>query len=340
MSSDSGSDRESPDDARHADTTEVIDAFTHVLPEAFLDRMKEAHPSDELAAMDDDRFWSVDRRLEDMDAAGIDRQVLTLARASLWRGLDPEDALPLVRAANDAVAEYAEQSDRFIAVGTLPFLTGEYLDELDRCVDDLDTAGVQVFSNVEGQPLDAASHEPFFERVDRRGVPLWLHPQLHGWHEWDSQHMLHKIFGWPFDTALALARLACNGVLERHDLDIVAHHAGGMIPHFDERFATMYEGVLDSPEVFPYEAADLPEPPLSYLREVHGDTSLNGSTHATQCAHDFYGDRLVFGTDYPFGPDGGRRWPRTTVQAVEDMDVTRAEREQVYAGAIRELLDR
>jgi aminocarboxymuconate-semialdehyde decarboxylase len=323
-----------------ADDTEVIDAFTHVLPESFLDRMEEDHPSEELAAMDDDRFWSVEQRFGDMDAAGIDRQVLTLARASLLRGLDPEAALPLVQAANDAVAEYAEQSDRFVAVGTLPFLTGPYLDELDRCVDDLGMAGVQVFSNVEGQPLDAQDHEPFFQRADQRDVPLWLHPQLHEWHEWDSQHMLHKIFGWPFDTALALARLACNGVLERYDIDIVAHHAGGMIPHFDERFADMYEGVLDSPEVFPYETTELPEPPLSYLRDVYGDTALNGSTHATECAHDFYGDRMVFGTDYPFGPDGGRRWPKTTVEAVEEMEISRAEREQVYAGAIRELLDR
>lgn len=324
---------------QHVAGIEVVDAFAHVLPEQFLDRMMEAYPSDELAAMNDERFWDVDRRLADMDAVGIDRQVLTLARASLWRGLDPETALPLVRAANDAVADYAERSDRFVAVGTLPFLSGPYLDELDRCVDDLAMAGVQVFSNVEGRPLDAEEHETFFERVDRRGVPLWLHPQLHEWHEWDDQHMLHKIFGWPFDTGLALARLACNGVLERHDLDVVAHHAGGMLPHFDERFADMYEGVLDSPDVFPYEAADLPEPPLSYLREIHGDTVLSGSAHATQCAHDFYGGTTVFGTDYPFGPDGGRRWPRTTIEAVETLDVSDAEREQVYAGAIEELLD-
>ncbi|MFW5918028.1 MAG: amidohydrolase family protein [Haloferacaceae archaeon] len=332
-------DRYQQDPATPVDDVEVVDAFAHVLPEPFLERMRTAHPSEELAAMDDDRFWDVERRLADMDAAGIDRQVLTLARASLWRGLDAAEALALVRAANDAVAAYAEQSDRFLAVGTLPFLTGEYLDELDRCVRDLGMAGVQVFSNVEGRPLDDPGHAPFFERVDRRGVPLWLHPQLHEWHEWDSQHMLHKIFGWPFDTALALGRLACNGVLERHDLDVIAHHAGGMVPHFDERFADMYEGVLDSPEVFPYEAADLPEPPLSYLREIHGDTVLCGSTHATKCAYDFYGEGMVFATDYPFGPAGGRRWPRTTVQAVEGIGLARPARERIYAGTLRELIE-
>lgn len=327
------------DGGRTADGAEVIDAFAHVLPEAFLDRMADVHPSDELDAMRDPRFWDVERRLADMDDAGIDRQVLTLARASLWRGLDPDSALSLVREANDAVAAYAEQSERFVPVATLPYLTGPYLDEFERCVDDLGMAGVQIFSNVEGRPLSAEDHEEFFALASGRDAPLWLHPQLHEWYDWGETHMLHKILGWPFDTAMALGRLACDGVLERHDLDVVAHHAGGMLPHFDERFATMYEGVLDSPEVFPYEAADLPREPLSYLREIHGDTVLNGSVHATECAREFYGANTLFATDYPFGPDGGRRFPQVTVDAVEEMSVSNEAREQIYAGAIRELLD-
>lgn len=321
--------------------THVVDAYAHVLPEEFLDRMAEVHPSAELDAMRDARFWDVERRLADMDDAGIDEQVLTLARASLWRGLDPERALSLVRAANDAVAAYAERSERFVPVATLPFLTGPYLDEFERCLDDLGMVGAQIFSNVEGTPLDADEHEEFFALADRRNAPLWLHPQLHDWHgKWGSEHMLHKIFGWPFDTAVALGRLACNGVLERHDLDIVAHHAGGIIPHFAERFATMYEGVLESPAVFPYEAADLPDPPLAYLRDIYGDTVLDGSKHATRCARAFYGDGMVFATDYPFGPDGGRRWPRTTVEAVEALEIDDDVRERIYAGTIRDLMNR
>jgi aminocarboxymuconate-semialdehyde decarboxylase len=326
-------------DAPLAAETEVVDGFAHVLPEPFLETMAEVHPSDELAAMRDDRFWDVERRLSDMDDANIDRQVLTVARASLWRGLDPTEALPLVREANDAVADYAAQSERFVPVGTLPFLSGPYLDELERCVEDLGMAGVQMFSNIEGRPLDHEDHEAFFAEVDRRGVPLWLHPQLHDWYDWDSEHMLHKMLGWPFDTAMALGRLACNGVLERHDLDIVAHHAGGMLPHFDDRFETMYEGVLDSPEVFPYEVTDLPKHPIEYLREIHGDTVLDGSAHATQCAQDFYGDGMVFATDYPFGPDGGRRWPATTVDAVESLDANEEAKEAIYAGTLNDLLD-
>ena len=121
---------------------ERIDAFAHVLPRGFYEEMDRAHPTETLHNLAFDALWDRDTRLDAMDTHGVDRQVVSLANPAIWRGLDPEDALPLTRSANDAVHAFAAASDRLIPVGTLPFAGGAYLDELRRCVEDLGMEGV------------------------------------------------------------------------------------------------------------------------------------------------------------------------------------------------------
>ena len=110
--------------------TGKIDAFAHVFPRPVYEKFMEVNPSEELAALDDaTELWDVDQRVADMDEFGVDKQVLTLARPPIWRGMDPEDALPLTRLANDLVREVTdEHPDRFIPVATLPFATDAYVD--------------------------------------------------------------------------------------------------------------------------------------------------------------------------------------------------------------------
>jgi aminocarboxymuconate-semialdehyde decarboxylase len=71
---------------------ETIDAFAHILPEEFYEEMDDAHPTDALHNLYFEPLWDVETRLADMDEHGIDRQVLTLARPTMWRGIDPADA--------------------------------------------------------------------------------------------------------------------------------------------------------------------------------------------------------------------------------------------------------
>lgn len=321
---------------------ERIDAFAHVLPKPFIDEMLEVHPTEELEAVTDaPRFWDMDIRFDDLDEFGIDKQVITLARPPIWQGIDRDDALEMTRLANDEVKKMAdEHPDRLIPVATLPFLDGEFVDEFERCIDDLDMAGVQIFSNVDGKPIDAEPFRPFYDVVESKDVPIWLHPQLHEWHEWDSEYMLHKILGWPFDTSLALARLVFGGVMDDHpDLKLIPHHMGSMIPHFSNRLDMFHQMLIEHRDVYPYPVNELEGTVEETFSRFYGDTCRCGASEILEDGLDFFGeDKFVFATDYPFGPDEGRGFLREEVQGVENMDIDDETRQKIYGENLESML--
>lgn len=322
---------------------ERIDAFAHVLPKPFIDEMLEVHPTEELEAVSDTpRFWDMDIRFDDLDEFGIDKQVITLARPPIWRGINREDALKMTRIANNEVKKLAdEHPDRLIPVATLPFLDGEFIDEFERCIDDLGMAGVQIFSNVEGNPIDAEPFRPFYDAVASKDVPIWLHPQLHEWHDWDDEYMLHKILGWPFDTSLALARLVFGGVMDDHpDLKIIPHHMGSMIPHFVNRLDMFHQMLVEHRDVYPYPVNELEGTVEETFSRFYADTCRCGASDVLEDGLSFFGeDKMVFATDYPFGPDEGRGFLREEVQGVENMDIDEETRQNVYENNLQSILD-
>jgi aminocarboxymuconate-semialdehyde decarboxylase len=317
------------------------DAFAHATPPAFYEAMSDAHPTDELRNLYFEPLWDVDRRVRDMDDHGIDRQVLTLANPPIWRGIAPEDALPLVRLANDEIRAMAdEHPDRLVPVATLPFANEAYVAEFHRCVEELDMHGVQVFSNVDGRPVDSPGHMALYGAAADAGVPVWVHPQLHGWYDWLSEFELHRTFGWPFDTTIAMARMVFGGVFERHpDLDVVCHHMGGMVPFFIGRVSTFFEARVNNPDLYPdFEAPDFSEPVREQFSRFVGDTVVGGEPASLECGRAVFGDDgVVFATDYPFGPEGGRRFMRQAVDVVETIDDAGV-REAVFAGNAESML--
>lgn len=318
---------------------ERIDAFAHCLTEPFYD---------ELTANYDFRgisgspawLWEFDRYRADMADYDLDRMVLTFGLPPLWRGIDPGDALPLVELANDEIRRVAdEHPDHFIPVGTVPFPDDAYRDEFDRCIDDLELAGVQIFSNVDGRPIDRPEFHWWYAAAERHGVPLWMHPQHWDWYDWVTERMDHRLFGWPFDTTLALSRLVFSGLTQEYDFDLVTHHGGGMVPFFEGRIDNFYQTRLAYPENYDAELADFDAPPTDEFRGFTADTVLDGSVAAIECAWSFFGpDRLVFASDYPFGPERGRVKVEDTIASIEAADLTDDDREAVFAGNLRSLL--
>lgn len=319
-----------------------IDAFAHVLPKPFYEEMQGVHPTEELHAIGNEpRFYDMDSRLDLFEEYNIDKQVITLARPPIWNGIAPEDVIEMTRVANDAVAAIAEEyPDQFIPVATLPLMDDRFVNEFDRCLDDLGMVGVQLFSNVEGQPIDGEAFEPVYERAASEDAPIWLHPQLHKWHEWDHEYMLHKILGWPFDTSLALARLVFGGVMERHpDLTVIPHHMGAMIPHFTNRIELFYKMLIEHPEVYPYPVQELETDIEEAFSVFYADTCRGGSSSLLEDGLSFFGeDNLVFATDYPFGPEEGEAFLREEIAGVNGMDIDEETRERIFGGNIESLL--
>jgi aminocarboxymuconate-semialdehyde decarboxylase len=323
---------------------EIVDGYTHVLTERFFDDLTDKFGFQGLSGRPE-FLWDIEGRKEDMADYGVDKQIITLALPTLFQGMDHDLALEITRLANDEVRRLAdEHPDSFIPVGTIPTVSEAFLAEFDRCVDDLGMAGVQIFSNVDGRPLDDDRFWPLYERAAATDTPLWIHPQLWEWYEWASEYMDHRLFGWPFDTTLALSRLVFGGVMEAYpDLEIVSHHGGGMVPFYGRRIQMFYQQRQAYPENYPgfhENAADLPEPAEEYFKRFNADTAVSGSTPALECAESFFDSgNVVFGTDYPFSPERGRRTVEVTIDAVDRMDVDSDTRVGIFAGNLYDLTE-
>jgi predicted TIM-barrel fold metal-dependent hydrolase len=72
----------------------------------------------------------------------------------------------------------------------------------------------------------------------------------------------------------------------------------------------------------------------------YGDTALHGSTSALTCGHTFFGtENILFATDMPFDPEHGDIMIRKTIQAVENMKIPEEDKEKIFSGNIKRLLN-
>jgi len=125
------------------------------------------------------------------------------------------------------------------------------------------------------------------------------------------------------------------------DLKIITHHLGAMAPYFDERIGLGMDqmGARTSDEDYGALLKRLGKRPLDYFKMFYGDTSVNGSAPAIRCGLDFFGpDRVLFGTDCPFDPEGGPAFIRENIRAIDSLRLVDSVRNKIYHGnAIRML---
>jgi aminocarboxymuconate-semialdehyde decarboxylase len=330
-----------------------IDVFPHILPRPFFDRLIEVAPSGGLMVKRVQNIpvmIDIEKRFEVMDRHEGYVQVLTLAAPPLENVAGPELSAELAKLANDEMAKLVERyPDRFPGfVASLPMNDPDAaMLEIDRAIDQLGATGVQVFTNVNGQPLDKPEYLQLFERMAAIDLPMWMHPARTADFpdyigEKRSKYDLWWAFGWPYETAVAMARLLFSGLFDRHpNLKIITHHLGGMVPHFEGRVGGGLDQLgkrTDDPDDAAARAR-LQQRPIDYFRMFYGDTALFGPAHAVECGLDFFGaDHVLFGTDMPFDPEGGPGFVRDTIKAVNDIRASDADRQQIYEGNAKRML--
>lgn len=294
------------------------------------------------------RFVEADERLRVMNKYNIDMQVLTIAFQNAITTVAEKDLNRISRLANDSLSELVSKyPERLAGVATILNPTGEGLDELDRAIKDLGMKGCLVFSNIKGKPLDSKEFLPFYDRMAKYDLPVFIHPADWTYYDWAGDYRLDRILGWPFDTSLAMCRLVFGGVMKRYpNLKVIAHHLGGMIPYFSGRILEFIQQAVSHPEwagesMFPdhMKASESNEDPLKLFRSFYADTVIMGNASAVKCAIDFFGiDKIVYATDFPFGADKGEENIRLNTSCVEDLDITDEEKSKIYEKNARRLL--
>jgi aminocarboxymuconate-semialdehyde decarboxylase len=253
-------------------------------------------------------------RLRDLDAMGIDVQVVTPPPPQCYFTLPVEIAVKAARMVNEGIAAFvARNPKRYVGLGTVPLQDGkEAAAELEYGMKKLGFKGVEILSNVAGRELSDPAFAPFWKKAEELGAFIFLHPI--GFTEGSrfSRFYFNNVIGNPLDTTLALHYLIFDGVLERHPkLKILAVHGGGYLAAYSGRIDHAWGARSDT-------RGKLPNPPTSYLKKIYFDTIVFTPHQLEYLVRVFGADHILMGTDYPF--DMGEYDPVGHIAAVKSFD--------------------
>jgi predicted TIM-barrel fold metal-dependent hydrolase len=241
-------------------------------------------------------------RIAHMDAAGIDVQVLSVTTTGV-QNVEPTEAVPLARAANDLVAATIRRNpQRFQGFATLPFADpAAAAAELVRAVVELGLNGAMIFGRHGDRNLDHPDFFPILQVANDLRAPLYLHPQSPpppvrtAYYE----HLPHEVvtafatagIGWHYETGIQALRLILSGLFDRlPDLQLILGHWGEVALFYLDRL-----DLMTGP-------AGLNRPVSDYFAR-HFSITPSGifSQRYLRWALEVIGvGRIMFSTDYPF----------------------------------------
>ncbi len=120
-----------------------------------------------------------EERIKDMDAQGVDVQVVSIHTPFFGYHLASAQGRALAREVNDEIAAIARQwPTRFAGLGTLPVQDVKAsIDELERAVTVLGLKGAELDTIVNGENWDEPKFLPLFKAAEAMGAVLFFHPQ-------------------------------------------------------------------------------------------------------------------------------------------------------------------
>lgn len=318
-----------------------IDAYAHIVPPKYKDFLYKIAPKQvDTKIRNNPSLYDLEYRFKLMDPYEPLRQVLTLAWPPIEEVAGPEETPELAKVANDEMAQLvAKYPERFIgAIAVLPINNVEAaLKEAERAVKDLRFRGVYIHTPVCDKPLDLPEFFPLYDMMSKYDLPIFIHPmRLIDYPDYrtetESKYNMQGTFGWPYETTAFMARLVFGGIMEKYPgLKIVTHHCGGMVPFFADRIEELSH-LWERGLARKGERSVLTRGVIDYFKLFYADTALYGNPSALMCGYHFFGaDHLLFAADFPLGDtEAGAKNLRKTVSAIEEMDITKAERKQIY----------
>jgi aminocarboxymuconate-semialdehyde decarboxylase len=243
-----------------------------------------------------ERITSHHRRLTELDAMGIDFQLVMPPPPQCYYTVPVEIAVEAARIVNDGIAEFvAKMPDRFAGLGSVPMPEGnEAAKELERCVGKLGLKGAQILTNVAGRELSDPAFAPFWRKAEELRALIVLHPSGFTEGKRFARFSFSNTIGNPLETTIALHYLIFDGVLERHpNLKILAVHGGGYLAAYPGRIDHAWGARSDA-------HGALPHPPTSYLKKIHFDSVVFTPHQLAELVRLYGADHIIMGTDYPF----------------------------------------
>ena len=275
-----------------------------------------------------------EQRLAEMDAAGIDMQILSYSNSPQL--LTGAEALPLTRDANDTLADAVKaHPNRFGAFAALPWSDPDAAAaELERTVGQFGFNGAMITGRPGDTFLDDPRYSPILAAAEALNVPIYVHPGVPinhvqqayyaGLEPAISARLSMFGWGWHAEAGVQIVRMILAGVFDKYPkLTIIAGHWGEMVPFFLAR--------LD--EMFPLAASGLSRSITDTFKQ-HVYVTPSGMLNLPHLKFtlDVLGaDRIIYAVDYPYLTTQGAR------AFIEDAPIGRAEKHKIAHGNAEQL---
>jgi 2,3-dihydroxybenzoate decarboxylase len=263
------------------------------------------NPSERTRAVSE-RLQDLDqRRIDDMDATGIDVQILSITSPGV-QIFDAPTAAALARDTNDELAAaIAAHPTRYAGLAAIaPQNPAAAAKELERGVRTLGLKGALVNSHTQGEYLDNERFWEIFAAAEALDVPIYLHPNT------PSNAMIQPflergldgaVFGFAVETGLHALRLVVSGVFDRFPkLTIVLGHLGESLPYWLFRIDFMHGSSVRANRYA--SQPKLQRRASDYLRDnFYYTTSGMAWTPPIRYVQSVMGmDRVMYAMDYPY----------------------------------------
>ena len=293
--------------------TRTIDVHNHLYPKEWMEHlekgtgritMKRTSPTSmifyaegvPLAHVSRAGHYDPEARLEDMDKYGIDVNILSLTAPGV-EVVPAEEGVIWAKKANDYYASLCQKyPKRFYACAALPYQNmDEAVKELERAYKDLGVKGIMMFSNINGKPIVSPEFYPIYAKAEEYELPILIHPAPPLTADVMKKLRLPlPLFGFVFDTTMAVISLIFQGVLEKYPkLKLIHSHLGGVVPYMVGRIDDSFNNYSKE-----YGLELSKAPSEYYKRQVYVD-SISYHLPAMRCCLDWLGyDHILLGTDY------------------------------------------
>lgn len=324
-----------------------VDIFCHLMPPGYARLAMEESPNKShmfMRALKMRAMSDMDYRLEVLERFPGYKQIPNIVSPPVELFAGPDRSPRLAAIGNDELKKITEANperyEGFIA--GIPFNNiSASVEEIKRCKA-MGAKGVQIYTHMNGEAIDQEKYWPVYEICEKLDLPVLLHPvggQMTPEYptETRSKYELWFLIGWPYQTTVAMARLAFSGVFEDFpDLKIVTHHVGAMIPMLEGRIENglkMYGG-RTAPELKEeLTRTKLKGKPLDTFKRFYADTASFGSVSAIRAGIEFFGiEHVLFATDMPFDPEQGPGYIERTLSCVDRLGLSEEEQEAILHG--------
>lgn len=240
-------------------------------------------------------------RIPEMDAHGVDIQVLSLSVPGIQIDSEKEMAVANAEFANNYLADVIDRHpDRFRGFAALPLQDpARAIIELERCVANIGFCGALVNDHTRGAYLDHPDFDDVWSALEELDVPLYIHPGSNPLDDWAVMSNRPEMYGaswsWQAEVGGHAMRLIYGGIFDRHPkATLILGHLGEFLPFQQSRFDSRYQTLSVQ---FPLQHA----PSEYFKRNIKITTSGILAPQAIEAAVNVIGaDSIMFAVDYPY----------------------------------------